>query len=132
MAANGSRISPLLAVMKNQSFPRRLSFALTGIRAAWRTESSFRVHVVGAFAAFGALLFWRPAPLWWAVITLAVAAVVAAELMNTAIEHLADRLHPEQHPWIQVAKDCAAGAVLVVSVAALAVAAAFAYDVVLR
>jgi diacylglycerol kinase (ATP) len=118
--------------MKNQSFPRRVAFAFAGIRAAWRTESSFKVHVVATVAALGALLYWRPSPLWWAIVTIVVATVVAAELVNTAIEHLADRLHPEQHPWIQVSKDCAAGAVLVASVAALAVAAAFVYDVVLR
>lgn len=114
--------------MKNQSFPRRLAFAFAGLRAAWRTESSFKVHVAATFAAFGALLFWKPAPLWWAIVTIVVATVVAAELVNTAIEHLADRLHPEQHPWIQVSKDCAAGAVLVATAAALGVAAAFVYD----
>ena len=43
----------------------------------------------------------------------------AAELLNTALEHLADRLHPEQHPTIQAAKDCAAAAVLVASLAAV-------------
>jgi diacylglycerol kinase (ATP) len=118
--------------MKNQSFSRRLAFALAGIRMAWRTESSFKFHVVATLGALGALVFWRPAPLWWAVIALVIAAVVAAELANTAIEHLADHLHPEQHPHIKVVKDCAAGAVLVASVAALAVAAVFVYDVILR
>jgi undecaprenol kinase len=118
--------------MKNQSFPRRLAFALAGIRTAWRTENSFKVQVVATLAAFGALLFWRPAPVWWAIIALVVAVVVAAELVNTAIEHLADRLHPEQHPHIKVVKDCAAGAVLIASIAALVVAAVFVYDVVLR
>ena len=42
-----------------------------------------------------------------------------------------DHLHPEQHPKIKAVKDCAAGAVLVASVAALGVAAAFVYDVLL-
>jgi diacylglycerol kinase (ATP) len=118
--------------MKNQTFPHRLTFALAGVVTAWRSENSFKVHVLAAFAAFGALLFFRPAPLWWAVIALVVAAVIAAELVNTAIEHLADHLHPEQHPHIKIVKDCAAGAVLVASVAALVVAAVFVYDVVLR
>ena len=117
--------------MKNQSFTRRLGFAFAGLRTAWRTESSFKVHVLAAVAVLGALLWWRPSPLWCAVIVLTVVAVLAAELTNTAIEHLADHLHPEQHPQIKAVKDCAAGAVLVVSLAALAVAAAFAYDVVL-
>jgi diacylglycerol kinase (ATP) len=38
-------------------------------------------------------------------------------------------LHPEQHPKIKAVKDCAAGAVLLASIAALGVAAAFVYDV---
>ncbi len=39
--------------------------------------------------------------------------------MNTALEHLADRLHPELHPSIRAAKDCAAAAVLIASIAAV-------------
>jgi diacylglycerol kinase (ATP) len=69
----------------------------------------------------------RPAPLWWAIVALTVALVLAAELINTAIECLADHLHPDEHPRIKVVKDCAAAAVLVVSVGAVAVAAAFVY-----
>ena len=45
---------------------------------------------------------------------LTVSFVLAAELVNTAIEHLADHLHPELHPKIKLVKDCAAAAVLVV------------------
>jgi undecaprenol kinase len=115
--------------MKNQSFARRLSFALAGLRTAWRTENSFKVHVLAAGAVFGVLLWLRPEPLWWVLAALAVAFVLAAELFNTAVEGLADHLHPEQHPAIKVVKDCAAGAVLVASVAALGVAAAFVYDI---
>jgi len=70
----------------------------------------------------------RPAPLWWALVALAVAVVLAAELANTALERLADRLHPEKHPEIKVAKDCMAAAVLVASLGALAVAAALAWE----
>jgi len=117
--------------MKNQSFARRLTFAFAGLWTAWRTENSFKVHVLATVAVLAALVWWRPSALWCAVIVLTVAAVLAAELVNTAIEYLADHLHPEQHPQIKIVKDCAAGAVLIVSLAALAVAAAFVYDVVL-
>ena len=58
------------------------------------------------------------------MVILASAAVISAELFNTAIEHLADHLHPEIHPSIRIVKDCAAAAVLVSSVAALGVAVA--------
>ncbi len=116
--------------MKNQPFSRRLGFALSGLAATLRSESSFKFHVVAAVAVFAALAWLRPAPLWWAIIALTVVLVLAAELVNTAIECLADHLHPEQHPRIKIVKDCAAAAVLVVSLGAMAVAVAFLYDLV--
>jgi undecaprenol kinase len=45
-------------------------------------------------------------------------------MFNTAIEHLADHLHPEIHPHIRTVKDCAAAAVLIASLGAVAVAVA--------
>lgn len=118
--------------MKNQAFLRRLGFALSGLRTTWRTEHSFKIQVVAAAAVLGVLLWLEPAPVWWAIVGLTVAFVLATEIVNTALERLADHLHPEQHPAIKAVKDCAAGAVLVAAAAALGVAAAFVYDVVLR
>jgi undecaprenol kinase len=114
--------------VKNQPFLARLGFALSGLSAALG-ESSFRTHLVAAVAVLAALVWLRPAPLWWALVALAVSAVLAAELANTAVERLADRLHPERHPAIKLVKDCLAAAVLVASLGALAVAAALAWDV---
>ncbi len=108
---------------KNRPFPQRLGYALAGLRAAWRHERSFRTQGRFALLALLYLLLLRPEPVWWALIGVMVALVLAAELFNTALEHLADRLHPEQHPSIGLAKDCAAGAVWVLSLAALWVAA---------
>ena len=118
--------------MKNQGFVRRLGFALAGLRATWRSEQSFKLHVVAMIAVLGVLLGVQPSPSWWAIAALTIAFVMATEIVNTALEGLADHLHPEQHPAIKAVKDCAAGAVLVASVAALGVAAAFVYDVLLR
>jgi diacylglycerol kinase (ATP) len=114
--------------MKNQPFARRLRFAWAGLASALRAENSFRLHVIAAFGVLAALLWLRPAPLWWALLAVAVVLVLAAELINTALEHLADHLHPEQHPRIKVVKDCAAAAVLISALGALAVAAAFLYE----
>lgn len=118
--------------MKNLPFARRLVFALDGLRHAWHGERSFRTQVLMGAAAVVALLLLRPAPVWWALVALAIAAVLAAELFNTAVEQLADHLHAERHPAIRVVKDCAAGAVLLASVGALAVAAALAAHLLLR
>ena len=113
--------------MKNQAFLNRFGFALRGVASAWRTEHSFRFHVL-ALAVLGVgLLILRPGALWTAVLVIAAAGVIAAELLNTAIEALADRLHPDQHPQIQVVKDCAAGAVLVAAVGAWGAGTALAF-----
>jgi diacylglycerol kinase (ATP) len=115
-------------LLKNQPFTRRLNFALTGLAGALRSESSFRVQIIATLGVLAALLWLRPAPVWWAIVAVAVALVLAAELLNTAVEHLADHLHPELHPHIKAVKDCAAAAVLIASLGALAVAIALLYE----
>lgn len=114
--------------MKNKPFHKRLGFALAGIAEGWRNERSFRTHVFSALAAFGALAILRPPPLWWAVIILIIALVLAAELINAAFEGLIDHLHPEIHPRIRVVKDMAAGAVLITALASLVIAGLLALD----
>jgi undecaprenol kinase len=115
--------------MKNQPFLKRLGFAFSGLGAALSSENSFRFHIVGAVAVLAVLVWLRPAPLWWAVLLLTIMSVLALELINTALEKLADHLHPETHPQIKLVKDCAAAAVLVASVCALGVAAALIVEV---
>lgn len=105
--------------MKNSPFVRRLGYAVAGLRSAWRSEQSLRIHVLMAAAAMGVVAWLRPAPIWWALIGGMIALVLALELINTAIEHLADHLHPDEHPRIKLVKDCAAAAVLMLSLGAL-------------
>ncbi len=112
--------------MKNRPFRHRIGFALAGLIAGWRRERSLRTHYVFAAAAFAGLLVLRPAPVWWALVAITVALVLALELVNAAIEGILDLLHPALHPEIKVIKDMVAGAVLLMSVAALGVALAMA------
>jgi diacylglycerol kinase (ATP) len=109
---------------KNQRFHTRLRFALRGLAQALRSEASLRLQALAGAAALLVLVVLRPPAVWWALVLLASAAVVAAELFNTAIEHLADLLHPQQSPAVRLVKDCAAAGVLVAVLGALGVAAA--------
>ena len=111
--------------MKNQPFFKRMGFALAGITAAFRVESSFRLQCLAALAVLVVLAWNRPAMVWWALLLLNCGMVLAAELFNTALEHFIDHLHPSLHPSIKIAKDCAAGAVLVLSLSAVCVFVAF-------
>jgi diacylglycerol kinase (ATP) len=89
-----------------------------------RNERSLRTQIIASIGVALALLILRPSPLWWALVIVCSTAVIAAELFNTAIERLADHLHPQLHPEIRIVKDCAAAAVLCSSVGALGVAIA--------
>jgi diacylglycerol kinase (ATP) len=117
-----------MRVTKNLAFLNHLRYAIAGIGHALRNEYSLRAQSLALLAVLIALAVLRPAPLWWAVAALASSAVLAAELFNTAIERLADHLHPEAHPQIRIVKDCAAAAVLICSAGALGAAVAFAVE----
>jgi len=65
----------------------------------------------------------RFGPLSWALVALAIALVVTAELLNTALEAVVDLVSPEEHPLAKRAKDIAAAGVLVASLGAAAAGA---------
>jgi undecaprenol kinase len=109
---------------RNQPFRARLGFALQGIAHAIATQASLRSQLWVALAVLVLLCVLRPEPVWWALVGLATALVLAAELFNTAVEELADVVHPDENAGIRVVKDCAAAAVLMSVLGALAVGAA--------
>ncbi len=106
---------------KNRSLWHRSGYAINGILAGLAREGSLRLELAVAAATLLLLLWLKPPAVWLAIAVLIVAAVLAAELINSAIEALADHLHPTLHAEIRVVKDMAAGAILVLNVAALVV-----------
>lgn len=92
--------------------------ALAGLRHTYAQEANFRLQSWAAALAL-LLAWWLRAPL--APIALACALVLCLELVNTALEALTDLVSPEHHPLAKVAKDAAAGAVLLASLFALLV-----------
>jgi undecaprenol kinase len=121
-----------MRVAKNQPFWVRFRYAVGGIAAGVRSEQSLRIQLGTLAVALVVLCVFRPEPIWWAAIALSSATVLSAELLNTAIEHLADHLHPDSHSQIQLVKDCAAGAVLIASGGAFAVGIALVVHLVMR
>ena len=107
--------------MKSGSFRARLGYALAGIRIAWRREKSFRTQVAMAFGAAAVTAAVRPGLVWAALVALSIGLVLALEMANAALEYLVDKVHPGIAEEIKFAKDAAAGAVLLASIAAAAV-----------
>lgn len=104
-----------------RQFAKALSHACAGIRYGIATQRNLRFHLLAGTAAvlFG---FWkRLQPAEWAVLIVLIVLIIAAELVNTAIESVVDLISPEYHPLAKAAKDTAAGAVLVLSIGAFVV-----------
>lgn len=93
------------------TFKRSFLFAIQGFRIAWRTERNIKVMVSGAVAAILVGLILQIDLLSWAIVLLCCGVVIAAELLNTAIETVVDLVSPEYHPLAGRAKDVSAGAV---------------------
>jgi undecaprenol kinase len=121
----GGQDGPSPGPVKGHAFGQRLRWATQGIAAALKREKSMRTHLAALLAVVLVLAVCRATPMWWALMLMACALVLVTELLNTALEELADHLHPGQHPAIGRAKDMAAGAVLLASLCAVAVGVAW-------
>jgi len=106
------------------SLSKSFYYAGKGLLYAARTQRNFRIHLAVAVVAFVLGLALRLSAVEMALISLTSGMVMALELVNTALEAVVDlTLGSRYHLLAEIAKDCAAGAVLVAAMAALAVAA---------
>ena len=98
-------------------FARGFVYAWNGIRAAVKEERNFRFHLCAAFYAFVAAYWAGLSAVETALIALCVAAVMALELMNSAVERAVDK--PDTTHWwtAGAAKDMAVMAIGTVIVA---------------
>ncbi|HTV73694.1 MAG TPA: diacylglycerol kinase [Candidatus Acidoferrales bacterium] len=107
--------------VRENAFWNAFQNAFEGIIYATRTERNMRIHLVAGALVLFATLYLRLARAYVAVICVTVAAVLALELLNTAIEAVVDLMTVAHHPLAKIAKDAAAGAVLVMSIGAVIV-----------
>ncbi|MBE9003988.1 diacylglycerol kinase family protein [Fortiea sp. LEGE XX443] len=98
-------------------------YAWTGITYSFQTQRNFRIHVSFCALAIALSIFLHLSPVEIAVIGITSGLVLALELVNTAIESLVDlTVKQTYHDLAKIAKDCAAGAVLVSALVAILVA----------
>jgi diacylglycerol kinase len=95
-------------------------YAFAGIRFTLRQRNPRIQLFVGA--AVIALAAWlRVSQIEWAMLILCIGFVIAAETINSAAEAMVNLLSPEIRPAAKIAKDTAAGAVLIAAVTAIVV-----------
>ncbi len=115
------RLPPSAKRVQDNRLWAAFDYAFSGILYATRTQRNMRIHLVAASLAIVATLYLRLDRAYVALVVLCIAIVIALELVNTAIEAVVDLMTVAHHPLAKIAKDAAAGAVLVVSMASVIV-----------
>ncbi|MCH5225859.1 MAG: diacylglycerol kinase family protein [Muribaculaceae bacterium] len=102
---------------------RRAAFgyAFKGTGRLFRGEAHAQIHLCVALCVIIAGFGFGINAMEWCLVVLCIGAVFAAEAFNTALEKLADKVSRETDPLIGAAKDVAAGAVLILSIASVVV-----------
>ncbi|MEM8832025.1 MAG: diacylglycerol kinase family protein [Cyanobacteria bacterium P01_G01_bin.19] len=99
-------------------------YAWAGVRYAFVTQRNFRIHTFIGVVAVSLGLLLQIELVELAIIVMTCAIVMVLELLNTAIESVVDlTVKQTYHELAKIAKDCAAGAVLISAIAAVVVAA---------
>lgn len=105
---------------KRNSLLKAFGCAWAGLAWALANEKNLRIHGAAALLVF--ILGWLVdlSGLEWAIISLTVFLVLVAELFNTAMEKVVDLTVGDQYHFLaKIAKDVAAGAVLLAAVNAI-------------
>ena len=98
-----------------------LAYAISGCFYMLRRQRNMRIIALATVAAVTASLWLELDGIEWSVIALAIALVWITEFINAAVEAAVNLGSSDYHPMAKVAKDVAAGAVLLASIAALAI-----------
>jgi diacylglycerol kinase len=101
-----------------RKFIKSFSNAANGIVFLFKSQQNARIELlITVLVIFSAIVFRISASEWIAIL-LCIALVLGLEGINTSLELLADKVHPEFDKEIGKAKDVAAGAVLLASIVA--------------
>ena len=95
--------------------------ALKGLKLLFSSQRNATIHLLLMFCAIVMGFLLQISKSEWIMIILCSALVIAAEAFNTALEKMADAVHPDKNDEIGNAKDLAAGSVLITAIAALIV-----------
>lgn len=101
---------------------KSVGFAFKGMLILIKTESSIKIQVIIAIAVTIAGFYFNISTTEWMVQIAMIGLVMSIEGVNTAIEYIADFIHPDHHPKIGLIKDISAGAVFIASIVAVIIA----------
>lgn len=98
---------------------KSLVYASRGLETAWKEEHNFRLEAVVSVLVLALAYFYQLNYLEFALVIIAVVLVLGAEILNTAVEDLCNKVEPNRDNVIGKIKDLMAAFVLVVSIGAV-------------
>ncbi len=107
--------------MKKRGLLDSFNYAIEGLVHAIRTQRNMKIHVVTSIGVLLASLSFSISKVETIILCLTITMVIAAELINTAIESAVDATTNYYHPLVKVAKNTAAAAVLITAINAIIV-----------
>ncbi|MCR8641973.1 diacylglycerol kinase family protein [Paenibacillus sp. N1-5-1-14] len=108
-------------MINRPAFHKSFVYAYEGIIYTLQTQRMMKFHWCAAIIVMAAALLVRLPLLSALFVLLSIFLIFAAEVMNTAVEEAVDLTTDQIHPIAKIAKDCAAGAVLICGVFAILV-----------
>ena len=103
-----------MSKQKKEALKKSFGYAFEGIFTGIRKERNMKIHCVVAVLVVAAGIILKLSPIEWCICLALFGLVMALELVNTAIEAVVDLvMGEERHPLAKIAKDTAAGAVLI-------------------
>lgn len=97
------------------------NYAISGIIHALRTQRNMRIHFIVSLIVLGACFIYDITKIEFITLAITITMVISAELVNTAIESAIDLTTNYYHPLAKIAKNAAAGAVLITAINAVLV-----------
>lgn len=107
--------------MKVRKLVDSFNYAINGIIHSVRTQRNMRIHFAVSLMVLTACFIYDISKVEFMVLAVTITMVIGAELMNTAIESAIDLTTNYYHPLAKIAKNAAAGAVLITAVNAILV-----------
>ncbi|REG84643.1 diacylglycerol kinase family protein [Winogradskyella sediminis] len=101
---------------------KSVGYAFRGMITLIKTEASIKVQLCIALTVTIAGFYFNISKTEWIAQVTMIGLVLSIEGLNTAVEAIADFIHPDYHKKIGLIKDVAAGAVLIASIAAVIIA----------
>ena len=109
----------VIKMEKEKNIINSFKYAFEGIFTAFKAEKNMKIHFIIMLLVIILGIMLKISSVEWIICIILFGFVISLELVNTAIENTVDLITQEKHPKAKIAKDVAAGAVLVAAITAV-------------